>query len=69
MLVLLDPRRKQLQRDRIEMAQIEHGEQTIAPAQANRHGGIGMDAAHIPARCRQRTALVCQRLAKPEHAT
>ena len=69
MLVLLDPRFQQLQRRRIEMAQIEYGEQSIAPTQAYRHGGIGMDAAHMPACCRQRTALVRQRLAKPEHAT
>jgi hypothetical protein len=69
MRVLFDPRRQQLQGWRIQMAKIQHGEQPVAPAQADGHRRVGMDATHVPACGRQRAALVRQRLAEPEHAS
>ncbi|KAG0771824.1 hypothetical protein G6F21_014664 [Rhizopus arrhizus] len=67
MPVLFDPWREQLQRRCVQVAKIEHGQQSVTATQPDRHARVGLNAAHIPSCGRERTALVRQRLAKPQH--
>ncbi|MNT56506.1 hypothetical protein D3C72_1938110 [compost metagenome] len=67
-MVLLDPRQQQLRRLCIQMAKIDDGDQMIAAAQANGHGGRRADTAQLPSGGRQRAAFGGRWLAEPDHA-